>query len=79
MAGAGDRPMMLAHGSGGDQNIGRRVAPAFEDRFAWCSSTTSAPGRQTSRTMAHVKLESPVRDLGIKVDDALEISEQIDL
>lgn len=29
--------------------------------------------------LGHGKLESTVRDLGIEVDDALEISEQIDL
>ena len=35
--------------------------------------------RASQLLLAHGKLESTVRYLGIEVDDALEISEQIDL
>ena len=38
-----------------------------------------AIARRLSSKMGHGKLENTVRYLGIEVDDALEISEQIDL
>lgn len=36
-------------------------------------------GRQVLGLLGHSKLESTVRYLGIEVDDALEISEQIEI
>jgi len=48
-------------------------------RSGWVSDVRVYPSRACQLLLGHRKLESTVRYLGIEVDDALEMSEVIDL
>ena len=53
----------------------RMAVALFRPRVA----TGSSPLGETRLMLGHTKLESTVRYLGIEVDDALSISEQVEL
>ncbi|GAA0869753.1 hypothetical protein GCM10009116_15890 [Brevundimonas basaltis] len=55
------------------------TAHTFCDGPKWLIYKKTGNLRACQLLLGHGKLESTVRYLGIKVDDALEISEQIDL
>ena len=62
--------------------VGRRFDLAFEwQHYDWSCEVYKKTGniRACQLLLGHRKLESTVRYLGIEVDDALELSEQIEL
>jgi site-specific recombinase XerC len=59
--------------------FGIGVISRVADTYKPAGHTRSRPLRAVQLLLGHTKLESTVRYLGIEVDDALNIAEQIEL
>ncbi len=75
VSGSGTQPMLFAHGFGCDQNMWRRGAPAFEDRYRVVLFDLVGMGRSDLSAYDPKKYAN----LSGYVDDVLEICAALDL